>query len=177
MRKSLITIGIVAGVVLIPVLGMAISPTRDLILGMAPDAAVLQLADQIDANRVDVDQKTSELQSLIDTQRAQIAEQQSVIDGQKTELDKQKADVSEVKSTVSTVQTKVDNSSNCDKLLSESPECKQPMYQKKSAFDEVMDDYKRMDSENGGKTNIYDKNYREKYPIFQKCQEILSSCS
>lgn len=99
MKKSLIIGGIVAGIVLVPVLGMAISPTRDLILGMAPDTAVLSLADKIDENRVNVDSKTAELQSLIDTQRTQIAEQQSIIDDQKAELDKQKVATTQAQTT------------------------------------------------------------------------------
>jgi|GEM_PF-2484492 len=108
MKKSLITLGIVGGIVLLPVLGMAITPTRDLIMGLAPDQAVLSLADKIDENRVNSDQKSAELQSLIDTQRNQIAEQQSIIDGQKAELDDQKSDVAQAKSDIS-------NEANCRK--------------------------------------------------------------
>lgn len=120
MRKSLIIGGIVAGIVLVPVLGMAITPTRDLILGMAPDTAVLSLADKIDENRVNVDSKTAELQSLIDTQKNQISEQQSIIDGQKTELDDQKATTAQAQSTanqakadVATTQAAVAKNKDC----------------------------------------------------------------
>lgn len=99
---------LVVGLIISPFIGMAIGSTREFILGLAPEEAVLQLADKIDENRASADQKTTELQSLIDIQRGQIAEQQSIIDSQKAELDNQKASVSQIASDVS-------NEQNCRK--------------------------------------------------------------
>jgi len=50
MKKTilLILIGFIVGALVSPAAGMALSSTRDLILGMAPDDAILALADKID---------------------------------------------------------------------------------------------------------------------------------
>lgn len=82
---------IVAGVfgLVIPIAGMSITPIRNVILGLAPDEAVLELAEKIDAQRVAAeqakaksDQKTTELQSTVADQQTQLAEQQRMIDEQ-----------------------------------------------------------------------------------------------
>jgi TolA-binding protein len=91
MKKTLITLGIVAGVIATPILGMTISPTRDVILGLAPDQAVLSLADKIDEQRVSTEQtdaKIKELQSVIDNQQSEIANYQQQIDNVKSETKK-----------------------------------------------------------------------------------------
>ncbi|MDI6777797.1 MAG: hypothetical protein QMD77_01255 [Patescibacteria group bacterium] len=82
---------LIVGVIVSPFIGMAIGSTRELILGLAPEEAVLQLADKIDLDRAGVEQKTNELQSLIDAQKSQLAEQQQIIDQQKTELENVKS--------------------------------------------------------------------------------------
>lgn len=89
MNKTLVTVAIVATAILSPIVGMAIGETRSLILGLAPDEAVLQLADKIDEQRVtaeqakaESDQKTGELQSVVADQQAQLVGQQQMIDEQ-----------------------------------------------------------------------------------------------
>lgn len=89
MNKAIVVVAIVGTAILSPIVGMGIGETRSLILGLAPDEAVLQLADKIDEQRVvaeqtqaENDQKTAELQVSIDTQQAKLAEQQRMIDEQ-----------------------------------------------------------------------------------------------
>lgn len=89
MNKVLVTVAIIGTAILSPIVGMGIGETRSLILGLAPDEAVLQLADKIDEQRVaaeqaqaENDQKTGELQSVVADQQTQLAEQQRMIDEQ-----------------------------------------------------------------------------------------------
>lgn len=89
MNKTLVIVAIVATAIFSPIVGMAIGETRSLILGLAPDEAVLQLADKIDEQRVvaeqakaESDQKTGELQSVVADQQAQLVGQQQMIDEQ-----------------------------------------------------------------------------------------------
>lgn len=65
----------VVGAVLSPVIGMAIGETRNLILGLAPEEAVLELADKIDQNKEDNENKMQEMQTLIEQQKVTINEQ------------------------------------------------------------------------------------------------------
>jgi hypothetical protein len=53
MKKLILTftIAIIIGAFLSPLVGMAIDQTRSLILGLAPEEAVLELADQIDTSK------------------------------------------------------------------------------------------------------------------------------
>lgn len=106
---------LIAGLVISPFVGMAIGSTRSLILGLAPDEAVLQLADKIDDDRAGVDQKTNELQSLIDTQNSQIADQQKIIEEQKAELTTQKGEVSQAKTAAAENSAGLSNEQNCRK--------------------------------------------------------------
>ena len=78
--KKLILVGILAfavGATISPVAGMALSSTRNLILGMAPEEAILVLADKIDeeSNRNDEqEQAIEELNSVNQEQIEQIEE-------------------------------------------------------------------------------------------------------
>lgn len=89
MNKALVAVAIIGTAILSPIVGMGIGETRNLILGLAPDEAVLRLADKIDEQRIvaeqaqaENDQKTGELQSVVADQQAQLAEQQRMIDEQ-----------------------------------------------------------------------------------------------
>ncbi|OGI30203.1 MAG: hypothetical protein A3G09_03225 [Candidatus Moranbacteria bacterium RIFCSPLOWO2_12_FULL_48_12] len=89
MNKTLFIVAIVGTAILSPVVGMGIGETRSLILGLAPDEAILQLSDKIDEQRITAeqvqaenDQKTGELQSVVADQQTQLAEQQRMIDEQ-----------------------------------------------------------------------------------------------
>ena len=77
MKKTAIIIvsSFLVGIVVSPILGMAISPTRNLILGMAPDEAILVLADKIDeesGRNNEQEQKLSEQDEKISNQQDQI---------------------------------------------------------------------------------------------------------
>lgn len=116
--KKIATIALISlalGAIISPVVGMAIGGTRSLILGLAPNDAVLKLADEIDANRQTTESKTSELEGLIDDQKNQLAEQQSIIDQQNTELGKQKGEVGQAKTEVATASAGLTNEQNCRK--------------------------------------------------------------
>ena len=118
MKKSLIIFGIVAAVVLLPVLGMAISPTRDLLLGLTPDNQILALADKIDQNRVSSEQtdvKILELQSTIDSQEAELFNYQQQIESQNNKIETVTNSVKTTNQTVETIQSNVD--SECQKKL------------------------------------------------------------
>lgn len=113
--KKIMTIAVgslVVGMIISPVLGMAIGGTRELILGMAPNDAVLQLADKIDSNRVESDSKATGMQSLIDSQKKQIEDQQKIIDSQKSGLDAQQAESDKNKAAT---QAAISNEQSCRK--------------------------------------------------------------
>jgi hypothetical protein len=73
----------VAGAVLSPVIGMTIGEIRNLILGLAPEEAVLALADEIDKNRVD----NLSQDEIIKNQELKILELENLTEQQKEELD------------------------------------------------------------------------------------------
>lgn len=164
MLKTLIIIGAVVGILIGPVLGMAITPTRDLILGLAPEEAILKLADAIDINRVDSDSKIQELQSTIDEQQARLAEQQKLIDSQKVAVEKASADVVANTAVVS-------NETECRKLYSANPECtiSNKIYRTKSAFDDFIDGEKERTGQTDKQINSYKKTYAT-------CQDIIAKC-
>ncbi|MFA7209373.1 MAG: hypothetical protein WC120_03725 [Parcubacteria group bacterium] len=171
MKKFLIPI--VFGVVgiIIPVVGMAITPTRDLILGLAPEEAILQFADKIDETKLNVDQnktdndnKIQELQLTISVQQTKIAEQEQVIAGQNAQIISAKAESQAVRTTVT-------NESECRKLYAELPECSisNKILRTKSAFDDFVANEK--DEHDASNSDI--ERYKTK---FDKCQEIIKKC-
>lgn len=172
--NKIITIAIssVVGLAL-PVIGLTISPTRDILLGLPPDEAVLALADKIDENRVSSEQTDAKIMDL-----------QSTIDNQSIELDNYRKQIDEQNNKIETVnidnqeaQEKINKESECRKLYEENTECNHKNYQNKENFDKWMEIYKKMDENNNIKTNIYEKNYKEKKPIFDKCQAIIKQCN
>lgn len=76
----------VFGLMLSPILGMAIGETRNLILGLAPEEAVLTLADEIDKNR----ENNLSQDEIIKNQELQISELENLTEQQKKELEDQK---------------------------------------------------------------------------------------
>lgn len=92
MKKIIIysVIFFVVGMLLSPILGMAIGETRNIILGLAPQEAVLSLADEIDKSRIENEAKIQELQGLVEQQKSEL-------EIQKGELQKQKGEFIEAK--------------------------------------------------------------------------------
>src|SRR3990167_2797852 len=63
MNKTLFIVAIVGTAILSPVVGMGIGETRSLILGLAPDEAILQLSDKIDEQRITDEQAKANAES------------------------------------------------------------------------------------------------------------------
>jgi len=100
MRKKLITLVIIAGVIGTPMLAMSISPTRDLLLGMTSDEAVLALADEIDESRVDNENKIQELQSIIDNQSIELTNYREQVEEQNNEIENVNTSVKNTNETI-----------------------------------------------------------------------------
>jgi len=86
MRKIIIPAILVLTGIVIPIVGLTISPTRNLILGLAPEEAILQLADQLDKDRIDYATNNQELQKTIDSQREEMKKMQKAIDNKANDL-------------------------------------------------------------------------------------------
>lgn len=84
MKKVSLAVGFVLLGMVTPLIGMAISPTRDLILGLAPDEAILKLADKIDqesTKNANQEEAISKLNTSNEQQKEQldnIAKQQEI---------------------------------------------------------------------------------------------------
>jgi hypothetical protein len=76
MRKTIIysIIFFIAGAFLSPVVGMAIGETRNLILGLAPEEAILILADKIDEESIRNDAQQQQLTELEKNQTTAICQ-------------------------------------------------------------------------------------------------------
>ena len=61
MKKSLLILGVGLIGLALPIAGMTITPTRNLILGLAPDEAILALADKIDEEAGKNDEQTQKI--------------------------------------------------------------------------------------------------------------------
>lgn len=79
MKKILLMLGVGLLGLALPIAGMTITPTRNLILGLAPDEAILALADKIDeeAGKNDnQEQKINELQNTLSNQQKEVEEKE-----------------------------------------------------------------------------------------------------
>ncbi|KKP68112.1 MAG: hypothetical protein UR66_C0008G0020 [Candidatus Moranbacteria bacterium GW2011_GWE1_35_17] len=166
MKKYLIIIGVTIGILAVPFLGMTISPTRELIMGLAPDEAVLQLADRIDDNKIELqneiankNNKINELQSSIDQQEMKILEQQKLIDTQKSDVASTRA---ESQVTVATVMKQKDCSIDMNKY------CVSDSFTDPDKFKKFLKVYEEDFSK-----SEYEK-YKDKFTKeFNSCQEAL----
>ena len=64
MKKSLLMLGVGLIGLALPIAGMTITPTRNLILGLAPDEAILALADKIDEEAGKNDEQQQAIENL-----------------------------------------------------------------------------------------------------------------
>lgn len=160
MKKSIIIIGAVILGIIIPFLGMTITPTRNLILGLAPEDAILQLADKIDENRNESDFKIQELQSVIDAQQNQIA-------GQNTKLTEQQQNIDSQNTAIYATQTEVVKSRDCSSDVNKY--CVSDSFREADKFADFLKVYeKNFDKDAYGK---YKKQFTEQY---DNCQRALT---
>jgi Skp family chaperone for outer membrane proteins len=166
MKKILLTSGIAIFGLATPFLAMTITPAREALLGLAPDEAVLALADKIDTDRVDIESELSQkdediqkLQSTLDAQQAKLAEQQEMIDENNKAVLETKIAVKNANDTTDSLakeQCEAEKKLHCsDKYLT------------KKSFDKYLDDF-------GDDLNSEMENDLEKR--FDRCQNILKSC-
>lgn len=87
MKKITFSIILITLVVLTPIISMAISPTRDLLLGLAPDEAVLKLADEIDRSRIENQAKVIELESKLAEYESKLTEQEKSVNEISTKVE------------------------------------------------------------------------------------------
>lgn len=102
MKKVIIysVIFFVVGMLLSPVLGMAIGETRNIILGLAPHEAVLSLADEIDKSRIENETKIQELQVLVEQQKSELESQKMLLEKEKREVAIQQVSVEKRQDTI-----------------------------------------------------------------------------
>lgn len=163
MKKTLIIVGIVAAVILLPVLGMAISPTRNLLLGLAPDEQILALADKIDENRLsneqaksETDAKITEMQSIIDSQKVELTSYQQQVAGQEAKIEENKTNI---QATNTVVAKQKDCSADVAKY------CVSDSFKDASEFANFLKAYEKFDN--------YSE-YKSKYTTqFNNCQKAL----
>lgn len=165
MKKTILLIlgGFIIGALISPVVGMAINSTRNLILGMAPDEAILVLADKIDENLVSSEQsksetnaKMAELQLTIDAQQSKLVEQQKTIDSQAVSLNSTKQAINETNATVA---KQKDCSADVSKY------CVSSSFRDADEFKKFLKNYEQFDNYN---------EYKSKYTTqFNNCQTAM----
>ncbi|MFA5986671.1 MAG: hypothetical protein WC819_04985 [Parcubacteria group bacterium] len=158
--------GFIIGLLISPVAGMANSVTRNLILGMASDVTILAMADKVNDNKNSDEQlntKISDLQSIVDNQKTELANCQQQIDLQSAKIEE-----SDLKN--EGTQIKINNEVECRKLYSDNQECNTPSFRSELDFNRMIESYKE------GMPDKW-KSYRdEKLIVFKKCQEIIKEC-
>lgn len=101
--KKVILIAIsslIAGAAISPVLGMTLSPTRNLILGLAPEEAILALADKIDEQAIknrEQSEKMNELENINNQQKETLDKLSEAEEARRSEEEEQKKKECEVK--------------------------------------------------------------------------------
>lgn len=148
------------GAVLSPVIGMAIGETRNLILGLAPEESVLELADKIDQNKEDNENKMQEMQMLIEQQKA-------TIDEQAQKLSEAEGSIESQKSQIANVQAETVKSRDCSADVNKY--CVSDSFREADKFDNFLKVYK--DSFDKDAYEKYKKQFTEQY---NNCQQALA---
>lgn len=187
MKKVVLASVIAATVVLSPVVAMGISPARDLILGLAPDEAVLKIADTIDTDRVNIEQKMkekdeqlAELQSANDALSAKVDAQKADTIAQKEDVAKATAAIAAVKNDVadakaSAVSEKVASEKKNDCSKDVAAYCGLKQYRDKDAYSEFKSDTLSSCESSGEPDSSCKSIFDDRYaPNFEKCQKALS---
>lgn len=154
MKKIIIysTIFFIVGALISPILGMAIGETRNIILGLAPQEAVLSLADEIDKSRIENEAKIKEMQVKIDEQNEKLSEQQKDVNLQTAEI--------------KTTQAEIVKSRDCSADVNKY--CISDSFREADRFDNFLKVYK-----DGFDKNAYEKYKKQFTEQYDKCQKAL----
>lgn len=155
MKKTLTTLAIAAGVISAPVLSMSITPTRELLLGLTPDEQILAIADKLDTDK-------TELQQKLDDKEQKITELQSALDAQSQQMTEQQ-EATEQK--VAEVQETVVRQKDCSADVARY--CVSDSFMDKDKFEKMMNNYKQHGDD------VYEKWLPEKKALFDNCQKAL----
>jgi len=161
MNKTIIT-GLIAGTaILSPVVGMGITQTREAILGLAPDEAVLELADKIDQSTAKSDATASTVEAL----QAKISEQESQIAGYQAQLNVQN-------SAIADAQANSEKQSTCAMLYSKMPICNTDGYKTAAGFERTKSEIKSFFSGEIATARLSEANAK-----YSECQKIVAQCN
>jgi peptidoglycan hydrolase CwlO-like protein len=172
MKKALITIAIITGIVVTPILGMAITPTRDLLLGLTPDEKILTLADKIDENRSTAETKLTELQSIIDSQKSEIANYQQQVATQDAKITKAQTDIQTANTAIKTTNETVAKQKDCSADVA--MYCSNEQYRTEKAFEGLVSRCGDQADRAGDSRSDAEKLCRNRYgKYFDACQKAL----
>lgn len=166
MKKIIMPISFILLGIVIPVAGMTITPTRNLILGLAPKEAVLELADKIDKSRAENEAKLQEMQTLLGQQKATIEEQNQ-------KLEETNAALNDTP-TEEEIKTIAAEAAYCETNAANYTQEKYEAQKERSDEDEVRDSCLDEDSNDCDKTVRRYKKYFENYKI--KYEEYHKRC-
>ena len=187
-KSTLITVSaVIVALIASPVIGMAVSPTRSLILGLSDHDSILQVADQIDTTRTDLEAKLAEKDAQVATLQSANTVLQSKIDDQGSQVDAQKADVAKAKADITAVKSDIADAkvaaaasddakkqdAKCQKLYTKSPACQGDHYRSKSSLNEQI--AKNM---NGcSDSDSCDAMKKQLNDYYDTCQTIYAQCN
>lgn len=165
MNKAIVTAAIVATAILSPIAGMAITQTREALLGLAPEEAVLRLADKIDASSA----KSDETSALVESLQAKVTEQEGRIEEYEEKLASQETSINKNNASVAAANESIASEASCKKLYIENPECTvgNKIYRSKSNFDSFI---------NGEKDRASSSDIEKYQRTYSSCQTIISQC-
>lgn len=101
------------GLLLSPVVGMVIGSTRELILGMAPEEAILEIADKIDTDKQEMEQRLLDMQITIDSQQSQLTEYENKVISQDVAIQTQQQEITRTQTEFSKVQLEEKRNAAC----------------------------------------------------------------
>ena len=164
--KKIILVGVIAfaiGAIISPIAGMAINSTRSLILGMVPDEAILVLADKIDSNNVENENKIAELQSTIDNQNTEIANYQQQVETLNTNITEAKVELQSTNTAIKTTNETIAKQKDCSADVNKY--CVSESFRDAGEFKNFLKAYEDFDNYN---------DYKDKFTKqFNNCQNAL----
>lgn len=159
MKNILVSIGVITGILIVPFLGMKFSPTRNFIMGLASDEAVMQLADKIDKSWIENGAKVQEMQIKIEEQQNQITKQNEKLIKQQEAVNSQATDIKNA-------QVEIVKNRDCSADVNKY--CVSDSFREADKFDNFLKVYK--DSFDKDAYEKYKKQFTEQY---NNCQKAL----